>query len=146
MFLLISQRDNILRYSPSEGTNLGMNLKLTRPDIKMARFNLMTNTVYFIAQRLVQTTIRYLAPWMKTSSEIELCKPDAKPLFFTIDFLSNTLYWTDESDSSISFVHLPITNSQKESTGNGTYSTQCGIILQHEDYHPTKIMAVPEEG
>ena len=141
MFLLISQKDNILRYLPSDETNLGLNLKQAYPDVAMARFNLFTNTVFWLERKLGQ--IRYLSPQNKIS-KLNLCKPNAKPISFTIDFLSNTLYWTDKSDSSISFVRLiPPTTSDGDSKMT---QTQCGVVFQHEDFHPTKITAFPERG
>ena len=138
MFLLISQKNNIVRYLPSDETNIALNLKQAYPDVEMARFNLLTNTLYWLERSLGQ--ILYLSPQNKIS-RLNLCKPNAKPIFFTIDFLSNTLYWTDEFDSSISFVRLNFTASGKD---NG--DENCGILFQHEDSHPTKITAFPERG
>ena len=139
MFLLISQKNNIVRYLPSDETNIALNLKQAYPDVEMARFNLLTNTLYWLERSLGQ--ILYLSPQNKIS-RLNLCKPNAKPIFFTIDFLSNTLYWTDEFDSSISFVRLNFTGHGKD---NGA-ERECGIVFQHEDSHPTKITAFPERG
>ena len=138
MFLLISQKNNIVRYLPSDETNIALNLKQAYPDVEMARFNLLTNTLYWLERSLGQ--ILYLSPQNKIS-RLNLCKPNAKPIFFTIDFLSNTLYWTDEFDSSISFVRLNFSAPGKD---NG--DENCGILFQHEDSHPTKITAFPERG
>lgn len=136
MFLLVSQKNNIVRYFPSDETNIALNLKQAYPYVEMARFNLLTKTLYWLEGSLGQ--ILYRSPQNKIS-KLNLCKPNAKPIFFTIDFLSNTLYWTDEFDSSISYVRLNATAGDKD-------ETKCGIVLQHEDFHPTKITAFPERG
>jgi len=133
MFLLISQRDNLLRYLPKEKSNVALNLKYSLQNIAMTRFDMHINAIYWLdidlnaIYCLVGTVVH----------KLDLCKSDkADPTSFAIDHFSGILYWTDASDHSISFVRL--------STPGHVVS--CGIVYRNPSYFPTKLTTLPETG
>ncbi|XP_066932330.1 low-density lipoprotein receptor-related protein 6-like [Clytia hemisphaerica] len=135
-FLLVSQKNSIVRYSLADKSNIAVNLKSVHPDIGMARYNLKTQTIYWIDYN--QNGIFY----QSSKGEIrplDLCDPYARPVKFTIDFLSNTLYWSNDTNPAISYVRL-----DADWTLNA--SARCGIVFQNSNFYPTKLIAVPERG
>lgn len=131
MFLLISQRDNLLRYLPKEESNVALNLKSPFQNIGMTRFDIHTNTIYWLDVDL--KAILYLVGTVV--HQLDLCKSDkADPTSFTIDHFSGILYWTDGSDHSICFVQLR------------TLDRHCGVMYKNSSYFPTKLTSLPETG
>lgn len=128
-YLLIGQKESAFRFVPSEQTNLALNLK-SSTTISMLAFNILTNRLYWLEANL-KNTIKYL--YNNVAHTLDLQKTDADPQSFTIDFFSNVLYWTDGSDSSISFVHL-------------VYPSKHGVIFKNERFRPIKITSIPEKG